>query len=294
MSNNHHHIEAFPDNMHQSVHGVEQFVSPNMSMKDVTDKIIAPLEGKISLGWWIGFGISILMLLCLVFSVSSQLVNGYGQTGINNPVGWGVYITDFVFWVGIGHAGTLISAILFIFRQKWRNSINRGAEAMTVFAVMCAGLFPLLHTGRIWVDFWLVPYPNMRDLWVNFRSPLLWDVFAVSTYFSTSMFFWYKGLIPDYATLKYSADTQLLSTGPIETIPLSSISKKYKWRDLLDIGFIESGDNGVNYPFESGAHYIYMTTRFYLQRQDPPCDILITNKIIEVPYDEAKFNYFLG
>jgi len=209
MSHKHHYVEPYPEDMHSNEKGVDQFVTPNMSMKDVTDKILAPMEGKISLGWWVGLGVSILMLLCLVFSVSSQLKNGYGQTNINNPVGWGVYITDFVFWVGIGHAGTLISAILFIFRQKWRNSINRAAEAMTVFAVMCAGLFPLLHTGRIWVDFWLVPYPNGRELWINFRSPLLWDVFAVSTYFSTSMFFWFQGLIPDFATLRDRAKTKI-------------------------------------------------------------------------------------
>ena len=202
-------IEKFPEDQHIDEHGVEQFISPDISMRDITDKIIAPLEGKATKGWWIGLFISLILLMCFVFSVGTQLLNGYGQTGINNPVGWGVYITDFVFWVGIGHAGTLISAILFLFRQRWRNSINRAAEAMTIYAVMCAGMFPLIHTGRIWVDFWLVPFPNSRDLWVNFRSPLLWDVFAVSTYFTISLLFWYQGLIPDFATLRDRAKTKI-------------------------------------------------------------------------------------
>lgn len=205
----HGHVEKFPEDVYVDDQGREQFVSPDLSMTDVTDKIVAPLEGKIGIGWWAGLLISLGMLSMLAFSLVTQLINGYGQTGINNPVGWGVYITDFVFWVGIGHAGTLISAILFIFRQKWRNSINRSAEAMTIYAVMCAGLFPLIHTGRIWVDFWLVPYPNARELWVNFRSPLLWDVFAVSTYFTVSTLFWYQGLIPDLATLRDRAKTKI-------------------------------------------------------------------------------------
>jgi molybdopterin-containing oxidoreductase family membrane subunit len=212
MSQHTHYVESFPEDQHSDVHGNEQFTSPNISLKDVTDKILAPMEGRINMYWWVGLAISLILLLVLGFSLASQLVNGYGQTNINNPIGWGVYITDFVFWVGIGHAGTLISAILFIFRQKWRNSINRAAEAMTVFAVMCAGLFPLIHTGRIWVDFWLVPYPNMRELWVNFRSPLLWDVFAVSTYFTISLLFWYQGLIPDLATLRDRAKTKIRRT----------------------------------------------------------------------------------
>lgn len=131
-----------------------------------------------------------------------QLKEGMGVAGLNHPVGWGVYITDFVFWVGIGHAGTLISAILFLFRAKWRNAIFRSAEAMTIFAVMTAGLFPIVHVGRAWLAWWLIPYPNQRELWVNFRSPLLWDVFAVSTYFSVSSIFFCVGLIPDIAIIR--------------------------------------------------------------------------------------------
>nr|WP_243436026.1 NrfD/PsrC family molybdoenzyme membrane anchor subunit [Acanthopleuribacter pedis] len=128
-----------------------------------------------------------------------------GVAGLNHPVGWGVYITDFVFWVGIGHAGTLISAILFLFRAKWRNAIFRSAEAMTIFAVLTAALFPLIHVGRVWVAWWLIPYPNQRELWVNFRSPLLWDVFAINTYFSVSAIFFCIGLIPDVAAIRDKA-----------------------------------------------------------------------------------------
>lgn len=131
-----------------------------------------------------------------------QMLKGMGVAGINNPVGWGVYITDFVFWVGIAHSGTLISAVLFLFRAKFRNVFNRSAEAMTVFAVMTAGLYPLIHLGRSWLFYWLFPYPNQRQLWVNFQSPLVWDVFAVSTYFTISAIFWYVGMVPDLAIVR--------------------------------------------------------------------------------------------
>lgn len=134
-----------------------------------------------------------------------QMYVGMGVAGLNHPVGWGVYITDFVFWVGIGHAGTLISAILFLFRARWRNAIFRSAEAMTIFAVMTALLFPVVHVGRAWLAWWLIPFPNQRELWVNFRSPLLWDVFAVNTYFSVSALFFCLGLIPDIAAIRDKA-----------------------------------------------------------------------------------------
>ncbi|MFZ0391201.1 MAG: NrfD/PsrC family molybdoenzyme membrane anchor subunit, partial [Calditrichia bacterium] len=140
-----------------------------------------------------------------LFSWGYQIFTGMGVAGINNPVGWGVYITDFVFWVGIAHSGTLISAVLFLFRAKFRNAFNRSAEAMTVFAVMTAGLFPLIHLGRVWNFFWLFPYPNQRMLWVNFKSPLIWDVFAVSTYFTISAIFWYIGMVPDLAIIRRRA-----------------------------------------------------------------------------------------
>ncbi len=169
---------------------------------DVTTAVVGPMTAKPGLLWFMAFALAVAAFGIGAISVIHQLIHGIGILGINNTVGWGVYITDFVFWIGIGHAGTLISAILFLFRQKWRTSINRAAEAMTIFAVMCAGLFPLLHIGRNWYAYWLIPYPNKRDLWVNFNSPLLWDVFAVTTYATTSMIFWYVGLIPDLATAR--------------------------------------------------------------------------------------------
>ncbi len=154
------------------------------------------------MAWYVAIGISSLMLLNLLVMIAYQVWNGVGVWGNNVPVGWGWPIVDFVFWVGIGHAGTLISAILFLFRQRWRTSINRAAEAMTIFAVICALLFPTIHVGRIWVIYWTLPIPNQMDMWPQFKSPLLWDVFAVSSYFIVSLLFWYVGLIPDLATLR--------------------------------------------------------------------------------------------
>ncbi|TVQ55385.1 MAG: hydrogenase [Phycisphaerales bacterium] len=161
------------------------------------------------LAWYITFGISIFLFGILGVMVLYLLVTGVGVWGNNAPVMWGFPIVNFVFWVGIGHAGTLISAILFLFRQKWRTAINRFAEAMTIFAVMCAGLFPAIHVGRIWVIWWVFPIPNQMAMWPQFRSPLLWDVFAVSAYFTVSLLFWYMGMIPDLATLRDRAKTKL-------------------------------------------------------------------------------------
>ena len=145
----------------------------------------------------------------MMFAMIAYLITtGIGVWGLNNPVGWGWAIVNFVFWVGIGHAGTLISAILFLLRQKWRTSINRFAEAMTIFAVVCAGIFPVIHVGRIWVVYWLFPVPNYQSMWPNFRSPLLWDVFAVGTYATVSLLFWYTGMVPDLATLRDRARTK--------------------------------------------------------------------------------------
>jgi len=159
-------------------------VTGGKSLADINQDVCAPLETFPTTKWWICFGVSLFALCIWVYSVGSMVLIGQGVLGINQPSGWGTDITNFVFWVGIGHAGTLISAILFLFRQKWRTAINRSAEAMTIFAVITALTFPLLHTGRPWyAAFWLLPYPNQRHLWVNFRSPLLWDVFAVSTYY---------------------------------------------------------------------------------------------------------------
>lgn len=167
------------------------------------DKIIAlPMEEAPSKKYYMALSIAVLCLLIGVVSVGYTVYYGIGTWGNNQPVGWGFGIVNFVFWVGIGHAGTLISAILFLLRQKWRTAIARFAEAMTIFAVICALMFPLLHTGRPWLAGYLMPYPNQHALWVNFMSPLVWDVFAVSTYFTVSLVFWYVGLIPDFATMR--------------------------------------------------------------------------------------------
>ncbi len=159
--------------------------------------------------WYVAFGFANLLLFLLLFSIGYLIWEGTGIWGLNQPVGWGWAIINFVWWVGIGHAGTLISAILFLFRQDWRTAINRFAEAMTIFAVMCAGIFPAIHVGRIWVIYWVFPIPNSMAMWPNFNSPLLWDVFAVSTYFTVSLLFWYVGLVPDFATLRDRVKTKM-------------------------------------------------------------------------------------
>ncbi len=169
----------------------------------VTNKISSiVLTQKTRKGWFLGFGISFIFVMILLYAVTLLMVKGVGIWGINIPVGWGFAIINFVWWIGIGHAGTLISAILLLLRQEWRTSINRFAEAMTLFAVACAGLFPLLHMGRPWLFYWLLPIPNTMGVWPQFRSPLVWDVFAVSTYATVSLMFWFVGLIPDLATLR--------------------------------------------------------------------------------------------
>jgi Ni/Fe-hydrogenase subunit HybB-like protein len=181
-----------------------RWVDGDPSPHQITNDIVSPLEGRPSKAWYICFAFAALGLLDLLGMATYLIGNGIGVWGLNNSVGWAFDITNFVFWIGIGHAGTLISAILLLFRQKWRTSINRSAEAMTIFAVMCAGLFPLLHMGRPWDAYFIFPYvPNQHGpLWINFRSPLVWDVFAISTYMTISLVFWYLGMIPDLATLR--------------------------------------------------------------------------------------------
>mgnify|MGYP005839682577 FL=1 len=176
----------------------------------VTDQVCGIIERpKPPRAWYIAFGISLALVGLLGAMILYLIGAGVGVWGLNQPVGWGFDITNFVFWIGIGHAGTLISAILFLFRQKWRTSINRFAEAMTIFAVACAGIFPAIHVGRVWFIYWMFPLPNQMAMWPNFRSPLLWDVFAVSTYATVSLLFWYMGMIPDLATLRDRATTRL-------------------------------------------------------------------------------------
>src|SRR5436305_5380954 len=178
-------------------------IEPGHSFGSVTDKISGIVLRRGTPLWWLG-GIVITfgMLQLLLLAMTLLFIKGVGIWGINIPVGWGFAIINFVWWIGIGHAGTLISAILALLKQSWRNSINRFAEAMTLFAVMCAGLFPVLHTGRPWLAYWLFPYPNSMGIWPQFRSPLIWDVFAVSTYATVSALFWYVGLVPDLATMR--------------------------------------------------------------------------------------------
>jgi len=188
----------------------EPLVDGEKTYHDVTVDICHTIEVKPTRLWYIGFYISVAFLCFGAFAVYREVTYGIGQWNLNRTVGWGWDITNFVWWVGIGHAGTLISAILLLFRQGWRTGVNRAAEAMTIFAVMCAGQFPIWHMGRVWMAFFVMPYPNTRGpLWVNFNSPLLWDVFAISTYFTVSLLFWYTGLLPDLATVRDRAKTKL-------------------------------------------------------------------------------------
>ncbi|MBA2248623.1 MAG: polysulfide reductase NrfD [Chitinophagaceae bacterium] len=187
----------------------EPLVDGDKDYHQVTEDICRPIEIKPGKLWFIGFGIAVCLLLFGVYSVYREVTYGTGQWNLNKTVGWGWDITNFVWWIGIGHAGTLISAILLLFRQGWRTGVNRAAEAMTIFAVICAAQFPLFHMGRVWLAFFVFPYPNTRGvLWPNFSSPLLWDVFAVSTYFTVSLLFWYTGLLPDLATVRDRARTK--------------------------------------------------------------------------------------
>jgi molybdopterin-containing oxidoreductase family membrane subunit len=185
-------------------------IGKSLTYASVTDKISAiVLRQRTGRGWMLGFTIAFMLTMVLLYTIVYLVTTGIGIWGNNQPVGWAFEIVNFVWWIGIGHAGTLISAILLLLRQDWRTSINRFAEAMTLFAVACAGLFPALHTGRPWLDYWLFPYPNTMGVWPQFRSPLMWDVFAVSTYATVSFLFWFVGLIPDLATLRDRAQKRV-------------------------------------------------------------------------------------
>ena len=186
-------------------------IAPGYTFGSVTDKIGSiVLTRPTSNGWFLGFGVAFLLTQMMLYAIGYLFVKGIGIWGDTTPVGWGFEIVNFVWWIGIGHAGTLISAILMLLRQSWRNSINRFAEAMTLFAVACAGIFPAIHVGRPWLAYWMFPYPNTMNYWPQFRSPLMWDVFAVSTYATISALFWYVGLIPDLATLRDRSDKRPL------------------------------------------------------------------------------------
>ena len=194
--------------LNNPVAGQPTLILRSPDFHSITEVVAEPVERPAPLGWWLYFIPSAALLGLLGIAVGWLFWEGIGIWGLNQPVGWAWDITNFVFWVGIGHAGTLISAILFLFRQKWRTSINRAAEAMTIFAVMCALLFPGIHVGRVWVAYWMFPVPNQMGMWPNFRSPLLWDVFAVSVYGTVSALFWYVGLIPDLAMMRDRAKTR--------------------------------------------------------------------------------------
>src|SRR5580704_11146491 len=196
-------MEENPEQRADVEMSVPPVVGPGYTYASVGQKISSiVLTRKTPTGWFVGLAICALLVLVLLVSVSVLFFFGVGVWGINIPIAWGFAIVNFVWWIGIGHAGTLISAILLLLNQKWRTSINRFAEAMTLFAVACAGIFPLIHTGRPWYAFWMFPYPSVMGIWPQFRSPLIWDVFAVSTYGTVSLLFWFVGLIPDLATLR--------------------------------------------------------------------------------------------
>jgi Ni/Fe-hydrogenase subunit HybB-like protein len=203
-----HYLQPQYDDDQDPLEGRTALIHSSLTFHDVTEAVARPIDVPHK-AWWIFFLVSVAMLGVFVISIAWLLWTGVGIWGHMVPVAWAWPIVNFVFWVGIGHAGTLISAILFLFRQKWRTSINRAAEAMTIFAVICALMFPTIHIGRVWVIYWALPLPNQMTMWPNFRSPLLWDVFAVSTYFTVSLLFWYVGLIPDLATMRDRAKTRI-------------------------------------------------------------------------------------
>ena len=196
--------------MNSGPHALPRLLDGDQDYASVTNTVCRiPEWSETPRAWYVAFAITSCLTLVFFALIGYLIMTGVGVWGNNSPVFWAFDIVNFVFWVGIGHAGTLISAILFLFRQNWRTSINRAAEAMTIFAVICAGIFPGIHVGRVWFAYWLAPYPSQHlAMWPNFRSPLLWDVFAVSTYATVSLLFWYMGLIPDLATLRDRATTK--------------------------------------------------------------------------------------
>lgn len=212
-----------------------ELVENHRSFHWITEKICGIVEKPTPKWWWCCFVVSVFTAFFTFFGLTYLVSTGVGVWGLANPINWGWAIVNFVFWIGIGHAGTLISAILCLLKQKWRTSINRPAEAMTIFAVMCAGIFPLFHVGRVWYGWWLFPIPNANGIWPNFRSPLEWDVFAVSTYFTVSLLFWYMGMIPDLATLRDRAKKQI-----------GKVWRKYFY-GVLAMGWRASNRNWSNY-----------------------------------------------
>jgi molybdopterin-containing oxidoreductase family membrane subunit len=230
--------------MHKESEIREPLILGKKSYHDITKDIAFPVEGKANKYWWILFSLSLVLFLWGVVSMAYTIGTGIGAWGLNKTVNWAWDITNFVWWIGIGHAGTLISAVLLLFRQKWRMSINRSAEAMTIFGVAQAALFPLIHMGRPWLAYYVFPIPNQfGSLWVNFNSPLLWDVFAISTYFSVSVVFWYIGLIPDFAMLR---DRMSAKTAPMKKKLYSFLSfgwsgKAKHWQRFEEVSLVLAG-----------------------------------------------------
>ncbi|MGB3182166.1 MAG: NrfD/PsrC family molybdoenzyme membrane anchor subunit [Cyclobacteriaceae bacterium] len=220
----------------------DPLVTGGKTLHDITNDVCRQVEGKPTLPWMGGMAIALGALAIGGYALVMTLWDGIGMWGLNKTVGWAWDITNFVWWVGIGHAGTLISAVLLLFRQKWRTSINRAAEAMTIFAVICAAMFPVIHMGRPWLGFyWALPLPNaFGPLWVNFNSPLLWDVFAISTYFSVSLVFWYIGLVPDFATIRDRA-TNKISKAAYGALSLGWVGGAKAWERYEAVSLILAG-----------------------------------------------------
>ena len=246
-------------------------IGPGHSLATVTDKIAdIALSKRMPIGWLFAAAVTGSLAALLLLTIFNVFFRGLGLWGPNVPVGWGMDIINFVWWIGIGHAGTLISAILLLLRQGWRTSINRAAEAMTIFAVMCAGMYPLMHTGRPWLAFWMLPLPNTMGMWQNFRSPLIWDVFAVSTYATVSLVFWYVGLIPDLATLRDRAKHKLVKMaygmGALGWRGAASHWDRYETASLLLAGIstplVVSVHTVVSFDFAAGIIPGWHTTIF--------------------------------
>ena len=222
----------------------DSLILGNKSYHDISKDVARPIEGKANKYWWILFSLSLGLFLWGMLSIAYTIGTGIGVWGLNKTVGWAWDITNFVWWIGIGHAGTLISAVLLLFRQKWRMSINRSAEAMTIFAVVQAALFPLIHMGRPWIAYYVFPIPNQfGSLWMNFNSPLIWDVFAISTYFSVSVVFWYIGLIPDFAMIR---DRMSATISPMKKKLYSLLSfgwsgKAKHWQRFEEVSLVLAG-----------------------------------------------------
>ena len=227
--------------MHQEAAIRKPLILGEKTYGEITDDVLASVTGKANKSWWIAFGIAAVMAAWGIGCILYLLGTGVGTWGLNKTVGWAWDITNFVWWVGIGHAGTLISAVLLLFRQKWRMAINRSAEAMTIFAVMMAAVWPGIHMGRIWLAYFVFPLPNQfGSLWVNFNSPLLWDVFAISTYFSVSLVFWYIGLIPDFATIRDRV-TQVVPKKVYSLLAFGWTGNAKAWNRFEEISLVLAG-----------------------------------------------------